>query len=58
VSPARCLEAEYHAWGHSCVSSPYGEIIAVAGFGEEIIYADIGKEILEAYSVDTLLSGS
>jgi len=43
VSPARCLEADYHAWGHSCVTNPYGEVIAKAGHEDEIVYADIGK---------------
>lgn len=46
VSPARNLEADYHAWGYSSMSDPYGEIIAKAGFDEEIVYADIGKILL------------
>lgn len=41
VSPARNMEADYHAWGFSSVSDPYGEIIGKAGFDEEIVYADI-----------------
>lgn len=42
VSPARDIKADYHAWGYSSLSDPYGEIIAKAGHDEEIVYADIG----------------
>lgn len=41
VSPARDIKADYHAWGYSSLSDPYGEIIAKAGHDEEIVYADI-----------------
>ena len=44
ASPARNLEAGYHAYGHSIVVDPWGEILAEAGTGEEIIYADIDLE--------------
>ncbi|CAF0782839.1 unnamed protein product [Brachionus calyciflorus] len=46
VSPARCNEADYKAWGHSSMSNPYGEIICKAGADEEIVYADIDMEKL------------
>ena len=42
VSPARNMEADYHAWGFSSMVDPYGEIIAKADSGEEIVYGDIG----------------
>ena len=41
ASPARNLEAGYHAYGHSMVVDPWGQILAQAGTEEEIIYADI-----------------
>ena len=44
ASPARNLEAGYHAYGHSIVADPWGVILAEAGIGEEIIYADIDLE--------------
>lgn len=43
-SPARNLESSYHAYGHSLVCNPKGEIIAEAGEGEEIIYAELDPE--------------
>lgn len=41
-SPARNTEGGgYVAWGHSAITSPWGEVIAKAAEGQEIIYADI-----------------
>ncbi|GLB35266.1 putative carbon-nitrogen hydrolase [Lyophyllum shimeji] len=40
-SPARDLSAGYHAWGHSMVVDPMGQVVGEAGEGEEIIYTDI-----------------
>lgn len=36
-SPARDMDATYHAWGHSTVVNPNGEVIAKAGIEEEIV---------------------
>lgn len=46
-SPARNLDSSYHAYGHSLVVNPRGEIIAEAGEGEEIIYADLDPKFIE-----------
>ena len=43
ISPARCMDADYKAWGHSTCADPFGEIVAKAGHEEEVVYADIGK---------------
>ncbi|GBE82573.1 carbon-nitrogen hydrolase [Sparassis latifolia] len=40
-SPARDLTAGYHAWGHSMVVDPMGNVLAEAEDGEEIIYVHI-----------------
>ncbi|XP_032832150.2 omega-amidase NIT2 isoform X1 [Petromyzon marinus] len=47
VSPARDETASYVAWGHSTVSSPWGDVVAKAGHGEEIVYADIDLNRVE-----------
>ncbi|TIB64181.1 hypothetical protein E3P77_03219 [Wallemia ichthyophaga] len=41
-SPARDETAEYHAWGHSTVVNPSGQVIAKTDENESIVYADIG----------------
>jgi len=41
VSPARNLNASYHAWGHSTVISPWGDVIATTGHNSDIILCDI-----------------
>ncbi|KAG0669163.1 Omega-amidase nit3 [Kluyveromyces marxianus] len=46
-SPARNLNSSYHAYGHSLVVNPKGEIIAEAGEGEEIIYAELDPEFIK-----------
>ncbi|KAH6918877.1 carbon-nitrogen hydrolase [Coprinopsis sp. MPI-PUGE-AT-0042] len=46
-SPARDLTAGYHAWGHSMIVNPMGQVIAEAAEHEEIIYADIDPKVLE-----------
>lgn len=45
-SPARDLSSGYHAYGHSLVVDPWGEVIAEAGEGDEIVYADLDPEKL------------
>ena len=47
-SPARDMDASYHAWGHSMVVNPNAKILAEAAENEEIVYADLkGEEITE-----------
>ncbi|CAI2180419.1 2485_t:CDS:10 [Funneliformis geosporum] len=40
-SPARDMTSTYHAWGHSTVTDPNGQIVATTEHEEAIIYADI-----------------
>ena len=40
-SPARDMQASYHAWGHTMVVDPNAEVMAEAAEGEEIVYADL-----------------
>ncbi|KAF8502550.1 carbon-nitrogen hydrolase [Hysterangium stoloniferum] len=47
-SPARDLNADYHAWGHSTVVNPYGEVIATTDERESIIYANIDPELMDS----------
>ncbi|KZS99311.1 putative nitrilase [Sistotremastrum niveocremeum HHB9708] len=47
-SPARDLTADYHAWGHSLVVDPLGEVLVESGHDEEIVYADIDPSVFES----------
>jgi len=46
ASPARNLNASYHAWGHSMIVNPWGTILAEAGSSEEIITAGFDPDYL------------
>ncbi|MCJ1454129.1 hypothetical protein MMC28_004479 [Mycoblastus sanguinarius] len=47
-SPARDMEASYHAWGHSMIVDPNAKMMGEAGEGEEVVYAELdGKSIAE-----------
>lgn len=46
-SPARNLSASYHAYGHSCVVSPMGEVISEAEEVPTIIYANIDLDEID-----------
>jgi omega-amidase len=43
VSPARCEDADYVAWGHTQLTSPWAEVLAELGADEDMIVKDIGK---------------
>ncbi|CAO3641784.1 unnamed protein product [Cunninghamella echinulata] len=43
-SPALDKNANYHAWGHSTIVNPKGEVIATCDEKETIVYADIDPE--------------
>ncbi len=47
VSPARNIKAAYHAYGHSALVSPWGEILNQAGEKETILYGEIDMNYLE-----------
>ncbi|KAI5278346.1 Omega-amidase nit3 [Ascosphaera aggregata] len=47
-SPARDMASEYHAYGHSLVCSPNGEIMVEAGEEEEqIVYAELDGQTIQ-----------
>lgn len=46
-SPARDMEATYHAWGHSMVVDPNAEVLGEASEKEEIVYAELRGEKIE-----------
>lgn len=47
ASPSRNLDLGYHAYGHSLVVDPNGNIIAEAGEGEEIVIAELDPEFIK-----------
>lgn len=47
-SPSRDLSSSYHAYGHSLVVDPWGEIVAEAAEGDEIVYAELDPERLDS----------
>lgn len=47
ASPARDIGASYHAYGHSMIVSPWGEVLVEAGHEEEIIYSEIDLQHTE-----------
>jgi omega-amidase len=46
-SPARDMEASYHAWGHSMIVDPNAGLMGEAAEGEEIIYGELKGERIE-----------
>ena len=46
-SPARNMDADYHAWGHSMVVDPNAEIVVEAGDDEDLIVAELTPERIE-----------
>jgi omega-amidase len=46
-SPARDMSATYHAYGHSMVVDPLGQIVATCGHEETIVYADLDLHSIE-----------
>ncbi|KAI6028291.1 carbon-nitrogen hydrolase [Pisolithus orientalis] len=45
-SPARDMNAGYHAWGHSMVVDPFGKILAEAEVGESVVQVSIDPTVL------------
>lgn len=48
ASPARDESATYHAWGHSMIVSPWGEVLAEAGSEEQVIVHDLDFSVLSS----------
>lgn len=45
-SPARDMDADYNAWGHSCIVDPNAKIIAQLDEKEGITYADLDNDTI------------
>jgi omega-amidase len=41
ISPARNPDASYHAWGHSSVISPWGDVVATTEHDSDIVFCDL-----------------
>ena len=46
-SPARDMQADYNAWGHSMIVNPNAEIMAELDEKEDIVYADLNGDKIE-----------
>ncbi|ABR49338.1 Nitrilase/cyanide hydratase and apolipoprotein N-acyltransferase [Alkaliphilus metalliredigens QYMF] len=46
ASPARNLEASYHAYGHSMLMNPWGDVVNKADETEQILYGDLDFDYL------------
>ncbi|KAI6903851.1 hypothetical protein KC334_g6970, partial [Hortaea werneckii] len=46
-SPARDMQADYNAWGHSMIVDPNAGILAQLEEKEDIVYADLTNEKIE-----------
>ena len=46
-SPARDMNATYHAWGHSLICDPMAEVMVEAEEKETIVYAELNGEKIE-----------
>ncbi|KAB8229792.1 carbon-nitrogen hydrolase [Aspergillus alliaceus] len=46
-SPARDMDATYHAWGHSLITNPSAEVLVEAEDKETIVYADLDNDTVE-----------
>ncbi|KAF9886867.1 hypothetical protein FE257_010990 [Aspergillus nanangensis] len=45
-SPARDMEAGYHAYGHSLVANPSAEVLAEAEEKEDVVYAELDNDTI------------
>ncbi|KAE8379964.1 carbon-nitrogen hydrolase [Aspergillus bertholletiae] len=46
-SPARDMDATYHAWGHSLIANPSAEVLVEAEDKETIVYADLDNDAIQ-----------
>jgi predicted amidohydrolase len=47
-SPARDTDAPYHAYGHSCIVTPWGDFCGKTDANESIVYGDVDLDYLES----------
>ncbi|KAB8260499.1 carbon-nitrogen hydrolase [Aspergillus pseudonomiae] len=47
-SPARDMDATYHAWGHSLITNPAAEVLVEAEDKETIVYADLDNDSIQS----------
>ncbi|KAI9503190.1 hypothetical protein GGI25_001885 [Coemansia spiralis] len=46
-SPARDMDASYHAWGHSTIVDPFARIIATTEEAEDIVYGNLELRLID-----------
>ena len=56
-SAARNPESKFNAYGHSCISTPWGEFCGKAATMETIVYGDIGRSYIRRVREDIPIGG-
>jgi omega-amidase len=49
ISPARDVNSEWIAWGHSLIVDPWGKVLQSADLAQTIIVQDIGQFVYKTF---------
>ena len=52
TSPARDLEASYHAWGHSIATDPWGRVVTQMEANEAIRIVELDLDLVDRFRAE------